>query len=83
MQYQTTVRIEQKAGMLDPEGTTTKRALGQLGYQVSSVKTAKLYEIVFEAESVEIAKQKADEMCQKLIANPIANNYTIKLKELK
>jgi phosphoribosylformylglycinamidine synthase len=38
---------------------------------------------VFEAESVEIAKQKADEMCQKLIANPIVNNYTIELKELK
>ncbi|WP_292372575.1 phosphoribosylformylglycinamidine synthase subunit PurS [Methanosarcina sp. UBA411] len=82
MQYQATVRIEQKAGMLDPEGTTAKRALGQLGYQVSSVKTAKLYEIVLEAESAEIAEQKVDEMCQKLIANPIVHNYTIKLKEL-
>jgi phosphoribosylformylglycinamidine synthase len=82
MQYQATVRIEQKAGMLDPEGTTAKRALGQLGYNVSSVKTAKLYEIVLEAESAENAEQKVDEMCQKLIANPIIHNYTIELKEL-
>jgi phosphoribosylformylglycinamidine (FGAM) synthase PurS component len=37
MQYQATVTIEQKAGMLDPEGTTAKRALGHLGYEVSSV----------------------------------------------
>ncbi|HOW15399.1 MAG: phosphoribosylformylglycinamidine synthase subunit PurS [Methanosarcina sp.] len=81
MQYQATVRIEQKAGMLDPEGTTARRALGHLGYAVESVKTAKLYEIVLEAESAEVAKQKVDEMCQKLIANPIIHNYTIELKE--
>jgi phosphoribosylformylglycinamidine synthase PurS subunit len=83
MQYQATVRIEQKAGMLDPEGTTIQRALGQLGYQVDSVKTARLYEIVLEAESAELAAQKVDEMCQKLIANPIIHNYTVELKELK
>jgi phosphoribosylformylglycinamidine synthase PurS subunit len=82
MQYQATVTIEQKAGMLDPEGTTAKRALGHLGYEVSSVKTAKLYEIVLEAESAEIAQQKVDEMCQKLIANPIIHNYTIKLQSI-
>jgi phosphoribosylformylglycinamidine synthase subunit PurS len=83
MKYQATVRIEQKAGILDPEGTTAKRALGHLGYEISSVKTAKLYEIVLEAESAQIAKQKVDEMCQKLIANPIIHNYTIELKELE
>lgn len=82
MQYQATVTIEQKAGMLDPEGTTAQRALGHLGYKVSSVKTAKLYEIVLEAESTEIAEQKVDEMCQKLIANPIVHNYTIKIEQL-
>jgi phosphoribosylformylglycinamidine synthase PurS subunit len=37
---------------------------------------------VLEAESAEIAQQKVDEMCQKLIANPIIHNYTIKLQEL-
>jgi phosphoribosylformylglycinamidine synthase len=82
MQYQATVRIEQKAGILDPEGSTVKRALEHLGYQVNSVKTAKIYEIILKAESVDIAEQKVDEMCQKLIANPIIHNYTIELKEI-
>ena len=82
MQYQARVQIEQKAGMLDPEGATAKRALGHLGYEVSNVKTAKLYEIVLEAESADIAERKVDEMCQKLIANPIIHKYTIELKEL-
>jgi phosphoribosylformylglycinamidine synthase len=82
MQYQATIRIEQKAGILDPEGSTVKRALEHLGYQVNSVKTAKVYEIILEAESAEIAEQKVDEMCQKLIANPIIHNYTIGLREI-
>ena len=82
MRYQATIKIEQKAGILDPEGATAKRALGHLGYEVSSVKTAKLYEIVLEADSAKIAEQKVDEMCQKLIANPIIHNYSIELKEL-
>jgi phosphoribosylformylglycinamidine synthase subunit PurS len=82
MQYQAKVIIELKAGMPDPEATTTKRALGHLGYDVSSLKTAKLYEIVIEAGSLDIAQHKVEEMCQKLIANPIIHNYTIKLQEL-
>jgi len=82
MQYQAKVTIELKVGMLDPEATTAKRALGHLGYDVSSVKTAKLYEVVIEAESLDIAQHKVEEMCQKLIANPIIHNYTIQLKEL-
>ncbi|MDD2295002.1 MAG: phosphoribosylformylglycinamidine synthase subunit PurS [Methanosarcinaceae archaeon] len=81
MQYQATVTIEQKQGMLDPEGTTVKRALEHLGYATESVKTAKLFEILLEAESAGAAEQKVDEMCQKLIANPIVDNYTIEIEE--
>jgi len=80
MEYKAKVKIELKAGMLDPEATTAKRALGHLGYEVNSLKTAKLFEIVIEAESLDIAKHKVEEMCQKLIANPIIHNYTIKIQ---
>ncbi|MFY1110384.1 MAG: phosphoribosylformylglycinamidine synthase subunit PurS [Methanosarcinaceae archaeon] len=38
--------------------------------------------MVLEAESAEAAEQKVDEMCQKLIANPIVQNYRIELEEL-
>ena len=81
MQYHAEVTIELKFGMLDPEGTTIKRALEHLGYQTESVKTAKKYLIELDAESVESARQSVDEMCQKLIANPIIHNYTIELRE--
>ena len=67
MQYQATVTIEQKAGMLDPEGTTAQRALGHLGYKVSSVKTAKLYEIVLEAESQKLQSKKLTRCARSLL----------------
>ncbi|MGP8331027.1 MAG: phosphoribosylformylglycinamidine synthase subunit PurS [Methanosarcinaceae archaeon] len=83
MQYHAEVTIELKSGMLDPEGTTIKRALKHLGYQTESVTTAKKYMIELDSNSADSARQMVDEMCQKLIANPIIHNYTIVIGEFK
>lgn len=83
MQYHAEVTIELKPGMLDPEGTTIKRALKHLGYQTESVTTAKKYMIKLDSNSADSARQTVDEMCQKLIANPIIHNYTIVIGEFK
>ena len=83
MQYQAEVTIELKAGMLDPEGTTIKRALEHLGYETDNVKTAKKYTITLQAENIHDARENVEEMCQKLIANPIIHNYEISLRELE
>lgn len=81
MLYHAEVTIELKSGMLDPEGTTIKRALEHIGYQTEKVSTAKKYTIELDSNSADIARKKVDEMCQKLIANPIIHNYTIELRE--
>ncbi|MDK2834779.1 MAG: phosphoribosylformylglycinamidine synthase subunit PurS [Methanolobus sp.] len=83
MQYQAEVIIELKAGMLDPEGTTVKRALEHLGYETDSVRTAKKFTIVLQAADIHSAKENVEEMCQKLIANPIIHNYSISLREIE
>lgn len=83
MQFHAEVILELKAGMLDPEGATVKRALEHLGYATESVITAKKYTIVLKAENEAIARGKVEEMCQKLIANPIIHNYSISLREKK
>jgi phosphoribosylformylglycinamidine synthase len=83
MQYQAEVIIELKAGMLDPEGTTVKRALEHLGYKADSVRTAKKYTIVLQASDIHSARENVEEMCQKLIANPIIHNYSISLREIE
>jgi len=83
MQYQAEVIIELKAGMLDPEGTTVKRALEHLGYETDSVRTAKKFTIVLQAADIHSARENVEEMCQKLIANPIIHNYSISLREIE
>ncbi|WP_370574951.1 phosphoribosylformylglycinamidine synthase subunit PurS [Methanomethylovorans sp.] len=82
MKYEADVIIELKSGMLDPEGTTIKRALEHLGYTPESVKTAKKYTIILESNNIHDARENVEQMCQKLIANPIIHNYTINLREI-
>jgi phosphoribosylformylglycinamidine synthase len=82
MRYEADVIIELKSGMLDPEGTTIKRALEHLGYTPESVNTAKKYTITLDSENIHAARENVEEMCQKLIANPIIHNYSITLREI-
>ncbi|AGB49287.1 phosphoribosylformylglycinamidine synthase, purS protein [Methanomethylovorans hollandica DSM 15978] len=82
MRYETDVIIELKSGMLDPEGTTIKRALEHLGYTPESVNTAKKYTITLDSDNIHAARENVEEMCQKLIANPIIHNYSITLREI-
>ncbi|MCC7576395.1 MAG: phosphoribosylformylglycinamidine synthase subunit PurS [Methanomethylovorans sp.] len=82
MRYEADVIIELKSGMLDPEGTTIKRALEHLGYTPESVKTAKNYTITLDSDNIHTARENVEQMCQKLIANPIIHNYTITLREI-
>ncbi|WP_406661300.1 phosphoribosylformylglycinamidine synthase subunit PurS [Methanolobus sp. ZRKC3] len=83
MQYQADVTIELKSGMLDPEGKTIKRALEHLGYETNNVKTAKKYTIELQADDIHNARENVEEMCQKLIANPIIHNYSVSLREIE
>ncbi|HYA61193.1 MAG TPA: phosphoribosylformylglycinamidine synthase subunit PurS [Candidatus Acidoferrum sp.] len=80
MLYHANITIKLKKGMLDPEATTIKKALKHLGYNCDNLKTAILYELEFEAESKDKAKGLANEMCLKLLANPIIHDYSIELQ---
>ena len=74
------VRVELKKGVADPEGKNTLKALELLGFEsVKDVKTVKVFDIIMEGESGG-AEKKVDEMCRKLLANPVIHNYSIKIK---
>ena len=81
MQYVTRVEVGLKPGHSDPEGETTKDSLVELNYAVESVKVSKVYELHIEASSLDAAKKKVDEMCRRLLANPVKDNYTIRIEE--
>ena len=79
--YHATVEVKLKKGHVDSEGLTTERALKEMGYEVDEVSTAKVYEIDFEASSKEEADEKIEEMCRKLLANPVKDDYEIKVNK--
>ncbi|MCU0853015.1 MAG: phosphoribosylformylglycinamidine synthase subunit PurS [Thermoplasmata archaeon] len=73
------VRVELKKGVADPEGKNTLKALELLGFDgLKDVKTVKVFDIYLE-DGGDVEK-KVDEMCRRLLANPVIHNYSVKIK---
>ncbi|MEM1543950.1 MAG: phosphoribosylformylglycinamidine synthase subunit PurS [Candidatus Bathyarchaeia archaeon] len=83
MRYVARVEVSLKPGHSDPEGETTRDALVELKYPVESVRVSKVYEIVFEAESIGEARVKVEEMCRRLLANPVKDDYRYYVEEVR
>jgi len=83
MKYRAKVEVELKPGHSDPEGETTKQALAELKYPVKSVGISKVYTIALEARNAAETKRLVDEMCKRLLANPVKDNYRFEIEEVK
>ncbi|MBS7648807.1 phosphoribosylformylglycinamidine synthase subunit PurS [Candidatus Bathyarchaeota archaeon] len=81
MRYIVRVEVSLKPGHSDPEGETTREALLELNYPVNSVRVGKVYEILLEASSTDDAQVKVEEMCKRLLANPVKDDYKYEIKE--
>lgn len=74
------IEILPKDGVLDPQGKAIETALGSLGFEgASSVRQGKLIEIDLDAANEDEARRKAEEMCKKLLANPVMERYRIEI----
>ena len=72
------VQVRLKKGVADPEGDNTLKALNLLGFKgLSAVHSAKLFEIDLAEENREMAKEQVEEMCRRLLANPVIQDYRI------
>ncbi|KAA0009547.1 phosphoribosylformylglycinamidine synthase [Thermoplasmatales archaeon ex4484_30] len=77
------VEVRLKKGVVDPEGKNITKALHLLHFnEVKEVKVAKVFEIFIADEKKEEAMKKVDEMCKKLLANPVINEYSISIEEI-
>jgi len=83
MEYIARVEVSLKPGHSDPEGETTKESLRELNYPVKDVKVSKVYTIRLEAESLEEAEFRVDEMCKRLLTNPVKDDYKFTVEEAK
>jgi phosphoribosylformylglycinamidine synthase PurS subunit len=75
--YTATVTVRLKRGVLDPEAETTRRALERLGFELDGLRSADRFEIDLDAESAAAAEERADEMAERLLANPTIHDYEV------
>ncbi len=76
------VQITRRPGIADPEGATTARALRELGYaEVESVRFGRDMTVEVSGDDEEIALKRVTDMCERLLANPVIENYTVERVE--
>ncbi len=76
------IYITLKRTVADPQGLTIKHALESLGYRdLVDVRMGKLVTIKLNFKDKKRAQQEINQMCKKLLANPIIEDYHFKIKE--
>ena len=72
------VIVTLKEDVLDPQGKTIKKALEGMSFKnVIDVRQGKYFEIDIDEKNQKKAEEKAEEMCKKLLANLVIENYKI------
>ncbi|MGH7369408.1 MAG: phosphoribosylformylglycinamidine synthase subunit PurS [Candidatus Methylomirabilaceae bacterium] len=70
------IYVTLKPGVLDAQGDTVKSALETLGFKgVEQVRIGKFMLITLNSATVEDAKTQVEEMCRRLLANPVIEDY--------
>jgi phosphoribosylformylglycinamidine synthase PurS subunit len=72
------VVVTLKPSVLDPQGQAVARALGSLGFdEVKGVRLGKIIELEVDATDAAIARKRVEQMCEKLLANTVIEEYRI------
>jgi len=74
------VHVTLKPGVLDPQGQAIAHALGTLGFEgVNGVRQGKVIELDLAETDPATAETRVREMCEKLLANTVIENYRVEL----
>jgi len=76
------VYVTIKENVLDPQGNAVQSALHSLGFrEVSKVRIGKFMEIGLDTDDRAQAEKQVKEMCEKLLANPVVEDYRFELED--
>lgn len=76
------IYVTLKREVLDPQGQAVCRALGSLGFdQVSDARVGKFIELSLDGEDKAAAEQSLTAMCEKLLANPVIEDFRYELAD--
>jgi phosphoribosylformylglycinamidine synthase subunit PurS len=79
--YKVKVYVTLKKGVLDPQGVSVKHALHSIDFQeVESVKVGKYMELLIQDR--DHVTKRIEEMCERLLANPVIEDYTYEVEEV-
>ena len=74
------VTVTLKTGVLDPQGKAIQQALDALGFSsVDNVRQGKLIELDLQTQDRATAERDVAEMCEKLLANTVIENYSVEI----
>ncbi len=75
---QARVTVTLKNGVLDPQGKAIEGALGTLGFDgVGQVRQGKVFDVEMDGADKEAARKKLSDMCEKLLANTVIEDYAV------
>ena len=77
------VLVRLRPGIMDVQGAAVQRALIGLGFgDLRDLRVGKVIEVDVDAPTEAAARDRVDEMCKKLLANPVLEDYTIEATEV-
>ena len=80
MKFEVLVEVKLRPGIADPAGATIERALPALGYaEVEGVRVGKAIRFSVEAADEAAARRQVDELCQRLLANPVIEDTEVRI----
>ena len=74
-----TILVRPKQGILDPQGAAVENALEQLGFAVSGARVGKVVDLEVDAADEAQARAQVEQMCERLLANPLMESFEIEL----
>jgi|TARA_R100000455_G_C6270783_1_gene126778 phosphoribosylformylglycinamidine synthase len=75
------IHVFLKPGVLDPQGAAVAGALKTMGYdEVTEARQGKLIELELSGTDAAQAETRVKEMCDKLLANPVIENFTVEIE---
>jgi len=75
------VLVRPKEGILDPQGEAVEGSLRKLGFPVSEARVGRVVDLQVDSTDAHEARAKVEEMCRKLLANPLIESYEISLDD--
>jgi phosphoribosylformylglycinamidine synthase len=82
--FRARVYVALKPTVNDPAGNTIAGALGSLGFEgVEQVRSGKFFQLTLRATGPKVARKQVNQMCSRLLANPVIEGYTFEIEETK